>query len=84
VNLVKPISANKTKVSFITYLHGENKFEGASSNLMDKVEREDEFVVEGVHQGLNSRIYKSERFSPTREQGVHHFHRMMAERLKWK
>lgn len=81
VNVVKPISPNKTKVSFITYLHGENKFEGASSNLMDKVEREDEFIVEGVHQGLNSRIYKAGRFSPTREQGVHHFHRMLAERL---
>ncbi|MDT0621286.1 aromatic ring-hydroxylating oxygenase subunit alpha [Croceitalea vernalis] len=81
VNVVKPISSTKTKVSFITYLHGENRFEGAASKLMDKVEREDEFVVEGVHQGLQSRFYKAGRFSPTREQGVHHFHRMLAERL---
>jgi len=81
VNVVKPISPHKTKVSFITYLHGENRFDGAASTLMDKVEREDEFVVEGVHQGLHSRVYTSGRFSPTREQGVHHFHRMLAERL---
>jgi choline monooxygenase len=81
VNVVKPISASKTKVSFITYLQGENRFEGAASKAMDKVEREDEFVVEGVHQGLQSRFYKAGRFSPTREQGVHHFHRMLAERL---
>ncbi len=81
VNVVKPISSNKTKVSFMTYLHGENKFEGAASKLMDKVEREDEYVVEGVHQGLHSRVYKSGRFSPTREQGVHHFQRMLADRL---
>jgi len=81
VNVVKPISPSKTKVSFISYLHGENRFEGAASAAMDKVEREDEFVVEGVHQGLRSRFYKAGRFSPTREQGVHHFHRMLAERL---
>lgn len=81
VNVVKPISPGKTKVSFISYLHGEHKFEGAASAAIDKVEREDEFVVEGVHQGLQSRIYKTGRFSPTREQGVHHFHRMLAERL---
>lgn len=81
VNLVKPISLSKTKVSFITYLHDENKFDGAASTAIDKVEREDEFVVEGVHQGLQSRYYKAGRFSPTREQGVHHFHRMLSERL---
>jgi len=81
VNVVKPISPSKTKVSFISYLHGENRFEGAASAALDKVEREDEFVVEGVHQGLQSRFYKAGRFSPTREQGVHHFHRMLAERL---
>lgn len=81
VNLVKPISPAKTKVSFITYLHGENRFEGAASTMMDKVEREDEFVVEGVHKGLQSRFYKAGRFAPTREQGVHHFHRMLSERL---
>lgn len=81
INIVKPISPSKTKMSFISYLHGENRFEGAASAAMDKVEREDEFVVEGVHQGLQSRFYKAGRFSPTREQGVHHFHRMLAERL---
>ncbi len=81
INIVKPISPSKTKVSFISYLHGENRFEGAASAAIDKVEREDEFVVEGVHKGLQSRFYKAGRFSPSREQGVHHFHRMLAERL---
>lgn len=81
IDIVKPISPSKTKVSFISYLHGENRFEGAASAAMDKVEREDEFVVEGVHKGLQSRFYKAGRFSPSREQGVHHFHRMLAERL---
>ena len=49
--------------------------------LLDKVEREDEFVVEGVHKGLKSKFYKAGRFSPTREKGVHHFHSLLAKYL---
>lgn len=81
VNVVKPISLNRTKVSFITYMHDEEKYGDYAGALMDKVEREDEFVVEGVARGLQSRFYTSGRFSPTKEEGVHHFHRMLAERL---
>ena len=36
---------------------------------LDKVEREDEFVVEGVNKGLKSRYYSTGRFSPTMEKG---------------
>ena len=81
INVVKPISRTKTKVSFITYLHNENKFDEKTIGLIDKVEREDEFVVEGVFKGLQSRFYQTGRFSPTREQGVHHFHRMLAKSI---
>lgn len=79
VNVVKPISLNKTRVSFITFVHNENKFEQGANALIDKVEREDEFVVEGVHKGVQSRFYSTGRFSPTREKGVHHFHRLLAK-----
>ena len=40
------------------------------------MEREDEFIVENVQKGVRSSFYKAGRFSPTREQGVHHFHSM--------
>jgi len=43
------------------------------------VQREDEFVVEGVHRGLKSKFYSTERFSPKMEKGVHHFHRLLAD-----
>lgn len=79
VNVVKPISINKTKVSFLTYIYDENKFADGAAAMIDKVEREDEFVVEGVHKGVQSRFYTTGRFSPTREEGVHHFHRLLAE-----
>ncbi len=81
VNVVKPISIHKTKVSFITYVYDETKLNAGAGALLDKVEREDEFVVEGVHKGLQSRFYKAGRFSPTREKGVHHFHSLLAAYL---
>ena len=78
INIVKPITMNKTQVSFITYIYDETKLNRGAGALLDKVELEDEFVVEGVHKGLKSRYYKAGRFSPTREQGVHHFHLLLA------
>lgn len=80
INVVRPLTISKTRVSFLTYLYDEEKYRDSAGELMDKVEREDEFVVEGVHKGLKSRYYKKGRFSPTQEQGVHHFHRMLGER----
>jgi choline monooxygenase len=51
--------------------------QGAGAGL-DKVELEDEKVVEGVHRGVRSSFYTAGRFSPTREKGVHHFHSLLA------
>lgn len=81
INLVRPLAANRTKVSFISFVLDESKLNTGAGAMLDKVEREDEFVVEGVHTGLRSRYYKAGRFSPTREQGVHQFHRLLAEFL---
>ena len=79
VNLVQPINQQKTRVSFISYVYDESKRHSGAGALLDKVEREDEFVVEGVHRGLQSRYYRAGRFSPIREQGVHHFHVLLAK-----
>ncbi len=81
VNVVKPIGINKTKVSFISYVYDETKLEKGAGSALEKVEREDEFVVENVQNGVNSSFYKAGRFSPTREKGVHHFHRLLADFL---
>ncbi len=79
VNIVRPLDLNRTRVSFISYVYDEQKLDAGAGAMLDKVEREDEFVVEGVQKGVHSRYYKTGRFSPTREQGVHHFHRLLAE-----
>lgn len=79
LNVVRPLSLNQTKVIFRTYVLDESKLSSGAGALLDKVEREDETVVESVHRGLQSRYYPGGRFSPTREKGVHYFHRLLAE-----
>ena len=79
LNIVNPISVKQCKVSFLTFITDEEKFASGAANLLDKVEREDEFVVENVQKGLRSRYYTTGRFSPAREKGVHHFHRLISK-----
>jgi choline monooxygenase len=79
INIVKPISIDKTKVSFITYVYDESALHSGAGAMLDKVEREDEYVVENVFKGLKSRVYSTGRFSVNREQGTHHFHRILSE-----
>ena len=79
VNVVRPVSPSKSIVEFVTYVGDESKKgEGAGADLHG-VELEDEAVVESVQRGIRSRFYNHGRYSPTREQGTHHFHRLIAE-----
>lgn len=78
INIVKPINIKKTKVQFLSYLYDESKLDLGAGASLDKVEREDEFVVEGVQKGINSKFYRSGRFSPSKEKGVHHFHTLLS------
>ena len=81
LNIVQPINLTKTKVSFISYVYDASKLEKGAGSGLDKVEQEDEEIVENVQKGVQSSFYKAGRFSPTREQGVHHFHRLLAQFL---
>jgi choline monooxygenase len=79
LNIVRPLGLDKCRVSFRTYLWDESKIAHSAGALLDKVEREDEVVVESVQKGLRSRFYPGGRFSPSRETGVHHFHRLIEQ-----
>jgi len=79
INIVKPVSLNQTKVEFHTYVLDESKLNAGVGSDLDKVEKEDEEVVENVQRGIYSRFYKHGRYSVTREQGTHHFHCLIAE-----
>ena len=79
INIVTPISTKKTKVEFKSYVWDESKLNNGAGADLDKVEKEDEEVVENVQKGVSSRFYKCGRFSPSMEMGVHHFHRLISE-----
>ena len=79
INVVKPINPTLSKISFLTYVSDESKLEHGAGAGLERVELEDEAVVESVQKGVRSRFYESGRYSPTREQGTHHFHRLIAE-----
>ena len=78
VNVVKPLKPNLTKVEFRTYVWDESKRDSGAGSILDKVEKQDEEIVENVQKGVNSRYYKSGKFSPKMEKGVHHFHKLIS------
>lgn len=81
VNIVEPVSIEKTKVRFLSYVSDESKLGNGAGNNLNKVEMEDEEVVEHVQKGIKSRFYHQGRYSVTREQGTHHFHRLLCKFL---
>jgi phenylpropionate dioxygenase-like ring-hydroxylating dioxygenase large terminal subunit len=82
INLVKPLAVDRTRVSFLTYVWDKEKLDRGAGAGLDRVEREDEAVVESVQRGVRSRLYDRGRYSPDREAGVHHFHRLLARFLE--
>jgi choline monooxygenase len=81
VNIVHPQAINKTKVSFLTYMWDESKYNYGAGSDLDRVEMEDEAIVENVQKGVRSSFYHQGRYSVVREQGIHHFHRLISEFL---
>jgi choline monooxygenase len=81
VNVVHPLAPDRCKVSFLHYVWDASRLDKGPSANLDRVEREDEAVVEAVQRGLRSRIYERGRYSPKRETGTHHFHRLLAAHL---
>ena len=77
VNIVEPLKPARTRIRYLTYVWKEElQGEGAGGDL-DKVELEDEEIVESVQKGVVSQAYNRGRYSPTRETGVHHFHLLL-------
>ncbi|MFT7485880.1 MAG: choline monooxygenase [Candidatus Paceibacteria bacterium] len=82
LNVIEPLGPKRTRVRFFPYVwRPELRDSGAGSGL-DGVQEEDAGVVQKVQRGVNSRLYTCGRFSPEKEQGVHHFHRMLAQWLE--
>jgi len=82
VNVVTPLAVDRTRVSFLPFVWDATKRDAGAGAGLDRVEREDEAVVESVQRGVRSRLYDRGRYSPAREGGVHHFHRLLAEFMR--
>ena len=82
INIVKPVSLQQCKVSFLTYVWKDELFNRGAGADLNQVEMEDEEVVEAVQKGIRSTFYHHGRYSVTREQGTHHFHRIIAELME--
>ena len=82
LNLVQPEAINRTRVAFRSYVWDESKLDTGAGAALHQVEMEDEAIVEAVQRGTRSRLYGGGRYSPTREQGTHHFHRLLCEFIR--
>lgn len=81
LNLVLPEALDRTRVLFRSYVRDRSRLDSGAGSALDRVEREDEAIVEAVQRGVRSRLYRGGRYSPAREAGVHHFHRLLCEFL---
>ena len=79
LNLVQPEAIDRTRVAFRAYVWDADKIESGAGAALHEVEMEDEAIVQAVQRGTRSRHYGKGRYSPTREQGTHHFHRLLCE-----
>jgi choline monooxygenase len=79
LNVIRPLAVDRTRVSFRTFVRDPARLDRGAGAGLHAVELEDEAVVESVQRGVRSRLYRAGRYSPSRETGVHHFHRLLAE-----
>jgi choline monooxygenase len=79
LNIVNPKTINTCTINFKSFVWDESKLNLGAGAALHEVEMEDEAIVENVQKGIQSRFYKHGRYSVTREQGTHHFHRLLSK-----
>ena len=80
-NVVEPRGVARAAVRFRGYVWRRELLGRGAGSGLDAVEREDEDAVVRVQRGVRARLYGRGRYSPSRERGVHHFHRLVAHAL---
>lgn len=77
LNVVTPLALARTRIDYRVYVLDESRRGRGAGAELDRVEREDDQIVESVQAGVRARLYRGGRYSPSRETGVHHFHRLL-------
>ncbi|HEV2915161.1 MAG TPA: SRPBCC family protein [Pyrinomonadaceae bacterium] len=83
-NLIVPLSTERTLTVFEWYFRDPVRAAAQEAlrrtiEFSDEIQEEDIRICEAVQRGLRSRTYQSGRYSVKRENGVHHFHGLLAE-----
>jgi choline monooxygenase len=81
VNVVTPLAVDRTRITFRSYVRDASRLARGAGADLDRVELEDEEIVARVQRGVRSRLCRRGRYSAKREQGVHHFHMLLARAL---
>mgnify|MGYP003683689693 FL=1 len=82
INVVKPKSPECTEIDYFSYVWKKELMDKGAGADLDKVELEDEEIVEAVQNGVKSNSYDRGRYSPKREIGVHYFHSLLQKYYK--
>jgi choline monooxygenase len=83
-NLIVPLGPERTLTVFEWYFLDPESREARAKlaetvEFSDEIQVEDIRICEAVQRGLRSRTYDRGRYSARRENGVHHFHGLLAE-----
>ena len=79
LNIVVPVSATESRVLYRGYVKDEKLAQEGAGSILDTVEIQDQQIIEMVQKSMQSKAYDRGRYSPSREQGVHHFHRIISK-----
>lgn len=83
-NLILPLGPGRTVTLFDWYFKDPDAVQSQIDETVafsDEIQLEDIDICEAVQRGLQSATYDKGRFSPQRENGVHHFHCMYSEMM---
>lgn len=81
VNIVVPLDSGNSKIIYRGYVKNQDLISKGAGGDLDKVEEEDQYIVESVQRGVRSQSYERGRYSLEKETGVHHFHRLLLKNL---
>jgi len=79
INIVEPISTNKSRIKFLTFPLTQNSLNKNFIDELHEIEMEDEEVVINVQRGIKSKFYNSGRYSVEHEKGIHYFHQLLTK-----
>ncbi len=86
-NVVLPLAPERCRVEIDFYISRPegpetDQFAAESVEVGHRIQLEDVGVCEDVQRGLASKSYDTGRYSARREMAVHHFHQLLATRLR--